>query len=297
MTGHVWRADVTLEMRRRLDKFLIRIADGLPHKDRQRILSRKFADNVEALCRSRMACKASDFDNEPHVLNTKGGAIDLRNGDVLPYRDDSGHPLRMHMKITRYKPIEGPMPLWMSFLETITAGDEERIRFLQRCAGYWATGLIKEQKIFFLWGTGANGKSVFLSTLAHVLGDYAIAAPVELLLRTRNERHETEKAWLMGARLVRMNEPSEGEHWHEGKLKELTGEEMIAARFTMGNYFEFGLQCKFVISGNNEPSFAQVDEAIRRRFVLVPFQVEIPERERDTDLYDKLKSEGNSILW
>jgi putative DNA primase/helicase len=100
----------------------------------------------------------------------------------------------------------------------------------------------------------------------------------------------------MGARLVRMSEPSEGERWHEGKLKELTGESIISARLMHGNYFEFPLQCKFLILGNNIPSFAQVDRAIERRFVLIPFKVEIPEHERDVAFAEKLKPEWPGIL-
>ena len=70
---------------------------------------------------------------------------------------------------------------WLAFLNDVTAGNEELQRYLARMAGYALTGATTEQALFFLYGTGANGKSVFLNTLAAVLGDYATNAPMGLV--------------------------------------------------------------------------------------------------------------------
>jgi putative DNA primase/helicase len=63
-----------------------------------------------------------------------------------------------------------------------------------------------------------------------------------------------------------------------------------------GDFFDFKPTHKFMIAGNHKPSFRSVDEAIRRRFLLVPFTVHIPEAERDPTLADKLKPEWPAIL-
>jgi putative DNA primase/helicase len=60
--------------------------------------------------------------------------------------------------------------------------------------------------------------------------------------------------------------------------------------------FEFVPQLKLMISGNHKPGLRSVDEAIRRRFNLIPFTVTIPAEERDKDLVDKLKAEWSGIL-
>jgi putative DNA primase/helicase len=101
---------------------------------------------------------------------------------------------------------------------------------------------------------------------------------------------------LRGARLVTATETEEGRRWAEAKIKTLTGGDQISARFMRQDFFDYLPQFKLMISGNHKPGLRSVDEAIRRRFNLIPFTVTIPEEERDQELGDKLKSEGPGIL-
>jgi putative DNA primase/helicase len=100
----------------------------------------------------------------------------------------------------------------------------------------------------------------------------------------------------MGARLVTAVETEEGRRWAESKIKALTGGDQIAARFMRQDFFEFAPRFKLVIAGNHKPGLRSVDEAIRRRFHLVPFGVTIPPEDRDKDLANKLKVEWQGIL-
>jgi putative DNA primase/helicase len=187
-------------------------------------------------------------------------------------------------------------PLWHAFLERVTAGDVDLQEYLQRVAGYCLTGHTSEHAIFFLYGTGANGKSVFVNTLVGMMGDYAITAPMEIFIESRTDRHPTELAMLRGARLVVANETQAGRNWNEARIKALTGGDRIPARFMRGDFFEFTPQFKLMISGNHKPALRNVDEAMRRRLHLVPFNVTIPVAERDLDLAEKLKGEWSGIL-
>src|SRR5262249_4902153 len=150
-----------------------------------------------------------------------------------------------------------------------------------RLLGYALTGLTIEHALFFLYGTGANGKSVLMSTVAGILGSYHRTAPIETFTASTSERHPTDLAGLRGARLVTAVETEEGRRWAESKIKALTGGDRIAARFMRQDFFEFTPQFKLVIAGNHKPGLRSVDEAIRRRFNLVPFTVTIPKAERD----------------
>jgi putative DNA primase/helicase len=98
-------------------------------------------------------------------LNTPSGLIDLATGEVFEH-----DPEFMISQITAAMP-EGECPLWEGFLDRITGGDTDLAAYLQRVAGYCLTGSTSEQVFFFLHGSGANGKSVFVQTLANVLGD------------------------------------------------------------------------------------------------------------------------------
>ena len=113
------------------------------------------------------------------------------------------------------------------------------------------TGLTTEQVLFFLYGTGSNGKSVFINTLVGIWGDYAAIAPMETFVETIGERHPTELAKLQGVRLVVAQETEQGRRWSEGKIKALTGGDKITARFMRQAFFEYIPQFKLFIVGNH----------------------------------------------
>ena len=214
--------------------------------------------------------------------------INLKTGREYP-----PDPLDYITKVagTELAPPGTPCPLWLKFLSRVTAINEEIIAFLQRFLGYSMTGEISEHSLVFLFGTGANGKGVFTSTITEIMGTYAIIAPMEMFVVSHGERHPTEIAKLRGARLVIAHETQKGRRWDESKLKTLTGGDKLTGRFMRGDFFDFKPTHKFLIEGNHKPSFSSVDEAIRRRVLLVPFTVCIPEAERDTKLIEKLRPE------
>lgn len=61
-------------------------------------------------------------------------------------------------------------------------------------------------------------------------------------------------------------------------------------------FFEYVPQFKLIIAGNHKPGLRTVDEAMRRRFILLPFTVTIPASERDSELTEKLREEWGAIL-
>jgi len=115
-------------------------------------------------------------------------------------------------------------------------------------------------------------------------------------MASRHDQHPTDLAGLRGVRLVIAQETEVGREWAEAKIKAITGGDPITARFMRGDFFTFTPKFKLVIVGNHKPALRNVDEAIRRRFHLVPFTVTIPPEERDQDLFDKLKPEWPGIL-
>jgi putative DNA primase/helicase len=187
-------------------------------------------------------------------------------------------------------------PLWDAFLKRITDGDENLQGYLQRKTGYELTGVTREHALFFSYGTGANGKSTFMNAITACLGDYHQTAPIETFTVSNQDRHPTELARLRGARLVTAMETEEGRRWAESRIKSLTGDDLVAARFMRQDFFEYRPQFKLDIAGNHKPSLRSVDEAIRRRFNLIPFTVTIPEQERDPELGVKLQAELPGIL-
>ncbi|HZL70376.1 MAG TPA: phage/plasmid primase, P4 family [Candidatus Limnocylindrales bacterium] len=190
----------------------------------------------------------------------------------------------------------GECPRWVEFLDRVTGGNLELQQFLQRMVGYGLTGSTREHSLFFFYGTGANGKSVFLNTIGELLGDYSKVAPVASFTATTTEQHPTDLAGLRGARFVSAIETEDGRWWAEAKIKSLTGGDKITARFMRQDFFEYVPQFKLIVAGNHKPGLRNVDEALRRRLHLVPFVVTIPEGERDPQLCEELRTEFPGIL-
>lgn len=240
----------------------------------------------------RHALSVDAWDCDPWLLNTPVGTIDLRTGETQPHLPSD------HITKTTGVSADHDMqtPIWDTFINRVTSGDDELVSFLQRIAGYALTGDTREHALFFLYGLGANGKSTFLNALIGVLGDYAVSSPIETFTEQKGQRHLTELARLRGARLVTSTETEEGRRWAESRIKALTGGDKIAANFMRQDLFEYTPQFKLIVAGNHKPGLRSVDEAIRRRFNLIPFTANIPAEERDTDLGDKLKAEWPGIL-
>jgi putative DNA primase/helicase len=252
----------------------------------------KTVASVETLARSdrRIAATVDQWDAGPQVLTTTAGLVDLKTGRSRPHqREDYA------TKITAAAP-GGACPKFMEFLQTIFASDQEIIDYIQKVFGYALTADTREHALFFFHGTGANGKSVLVSTMAGILGDYHKTAPIETFVATAIASHPTDLAGLRGARLVTAVETEEGRRWAESKIKSLTGGDRISARFMRQDFFEFVPAFKLIIAGNHKPGLRSVDEAIRRRFHLVPFNVTIPPEKRDKDLANKLRTEWPGIL-
>jgi putative DNA primase/helicase len=258
------------------------------------IASAKTVAAVERLAKAdrRLAATIGQWDADPWLLNTPAGVIDLHTGKFRLHR-----PQDYFTKQTTVRPVQKcPITLWLKFLHQVTNGDAELAGYLQRWLGYCLTGVTREHALAFLYGIGANGKSTFLTAVTGAIGDYHRTAPIETFTASSSDRHPTDLAGLAGARLVTATETEEGRRWAESKIKTLTGGDMISARFMRQDFFEYVPQFKLLIAGNHKPGLRTVDEAIRRRFNLIPFVVTIPLPERDLKLSEKLEAEWPGIL-
>jgi len=233
-----------------------------------------------------------ELDADPWLVGCGNGAIDLRAGAFL-------EPRREHLITKSIGAAFDPAarcPTWEKFLRTVTNGDTELVEFLQSAIGYTLTGSTSEQCLFFLHGTGQNGKGVFSETVKRLSGDYGQTAPESLFTKDRNSSATNDAARLTGCRMAIAAELDEGAAFAESRLKALTGGDTITARFLHHEFFDFQPTHKFWISGNHKPTVKGTDFGIWRRIRLIPFTIRIPETEKDTRLADKLAAELPGIL-
>jgi putative DNA primase/helicase len=172
--------------------------------------------------------------------------------------------------------------------------------FLDTWAGYNALGLADAQKMALFYGEGSNGKGVWVSTKAWILGDYAWATGIETFIDAGKQRKGSDAspdlAALAGRRMVHANEPEDQSRFSDGLIKSLTSDEPKGGvRELLKPPFELIITFKNTVMANNMPKIG-TDHGIQRRVQVVPWTIIIPDEEQDLRLKDKLKEEASGIL-
>lgn len=244
------------------------------------------------VARDQMLCDFSRFDADPVLFNVSNGTLNLGTGLLQPHA-----PSNYCAKIAPviFDP-DATCPGWLAFVDAVMAGNVALVEFLQRAVGYLLSGLTTEQVVFFFHGPGANGKSVFREVVRAVMGEYATVTPEATIRGGSGGSIPNDIARLPGARMVAVSEISDGMKLNEGRIKDLSGGDTVAARYLHREYFEFVPQLKLVLTGNHKPEITGTDDGIWRRMLLVPFVVQIPVKDRDPRLLEKLKDESAGIL-
>ncbi len=301
-----WRPDADMAIYRAATEFVrqqqhdaLEIADRHERKDAvafaMKAESPTALDNLVKCAKwnPTFADKGENWDTDPWLLAVNNGIIDLRTGVLRP-----GSPAdRITLKCSvDYKP-SAPCERWWKFLSEIFGADEELVDFVWRLCGYILTGQTTERIVPMFYGRGANGKSVFLNVLATILGDYAFALPFSSLQFQKQEGIPNDLAALVGRRLVTMIEANDGLRLNEAKLKTLSGNDRISARFLHGEFFTFQPVAKFVLAMNHKPIAKDDSPGFWDRIRLVPFLHTFPAGARDETLQSRLiQTEGEGIL-
>jgi len=231
-----------------------------------------------------IAARAADFDKNPWLLNLLNGTLDLQADTLRAHRRED--------LITKLAPVtfdpSATAPTFEAMVNRIFDNRIALIAFVQRFVGHALTGLTTEQVLLLLHGIGANGKTTFVELIRALLGDYAQTADFGTFLAHDQVTVRNDLARLVGARLVSAVEMSRGGRLDESVVKQVTGGDMITARFLFREHFEFRPAFKLVLVSNHKPRIGGTDYAIWRRVRLVPFDVIIPEDERDPLLLQRI---------
>lgn len=177
-----------------------------------------------------MTVQLSDFDSDPMLLGVANGVLNLGDWTMLPAAPDALVSKRCNVA---YDPT-AQCARFRQFLVEVQP-EKEMHGFLRRLMGYCLTGAVDEQMFAFIYGLGANGKSVFIE-LAWMLGDYAHKISTEMLMHhQRNPQGPSpDIVSLRGRRFVYANETEEGGRLAEVRIKDLTGGDTLTGRVPYG---------------------------------------------------------------
>jgi putative DNA primase/helicase len=220
------------------------------------------------------------FDANPWLLGVQNGVLCLKTGLLIPPSPDQ---MVARQSKASFDP-NATAPRWEGFLDRVQPDPAVRA-FLARAVGYTLTGSVDEERLFFLVGIGANGKSVFGNVIEALLGEFAQAVGSKLLIKSHNA-NEADRLVprLVGARLAQANETGQGDIWDDQRIKELASRERISTRELYGSAFSFMPTHKLWIRGNHLPGVHDAGDGFWRRLVPIPFDVQIPPSERVGDL-------------
>jgi len=189
---------------------------------------------------------------------------------------------------------------WLKFLNRIFDNDQAMITFLRRAVGSSLTGSVRDQKMFLCYGTGANGKSVFLNTLNELFGAYSSSATPGAFdeRRANSGGPRDDLARLRGVRMVITTENKKGTELDAEGIKRMTGGDEIVARHLYGREFIYQPQFKIWFAANTLPPITEATHGIWRRVLRLNFKVKIPEHEQiDYDqMMENLRAEHKGIL-
>jgi putative DNA primase/helicase len=247
-----------------------------------------------ANCEPAMVCRADQLDRDDFLFNTPAGTVDLRTGAMRAHRRED-----FITKSAGAAPNDGPSPVFDQFLSDVTCGDTALADYLQIALGAILSGAVSDHWLMFWYGHGRNGKNTLGDLVAGLLGDYAKAVPAQTLMAdAHGNRHPTEVANLRGLRLAVSSEIGEGESWNEARLKEMTGDATLSARFMRGDFFEFRRTHKHLVFGNHRPLLRVVDRGIVARLHIVPFRAtfSVGAGNLDPDMPAKLRAEAGAVL-
>jgi putative DNA primase/helicase len=220
--------------------------------------------------------------------------INLQNGTYVI--SDSKNKLQNFQRsdfLTYQLPFEfderAEAPLFKQYLDRLLP-DVVLQKILAQFIGYIFVSNLKLEKALLLYGSGANGKSVFFDIIQALLGENNISN-----FTLESLGHEYYRA-LLSNKLLNYGSEING-NIKADLIKQLISGEPITARLPYGTPFTIQNCAKLCFNANELPREIEHSEAYFRRFIIIPFNVTIPEGEQDHELSKKIiKNELSGVL-
>lgn len=252
----------------------------------QKLDQRKYRDLMvkDAASDPAVTVDMSAFDRDKFLFNCHNGTINLLTGEFKAH-----DPADMLTKMTEvdYVP-DAVCDRWLSFMDEVMEGDKGRIRYLQKAIGYAMSGDTRLECMFILYGaTSRNGKGTTMETILRILGEYGRTAKPDMLSKkgfADSSGPSEDVARLNGARMVNVSEPEKSMQIDASLTKQMTGNNILTARFLRENSFEFKPQFKLFIDTNHLPQISDMTLFESDRIKIIPFNRHFTAEERDIDL-------------
>ncbi|MEI8032379.1 MAG: phage/plasmid primase, P4 family [Chlorobiaceae bacterium] len=242
----------------------------------------KFRDELLKQFQSAAHLSVPEIDPETTLINLANGTYEIKM---------AGHMLREFMPsdfMTYCLPFafdEGAeCPLFKDYLNRVLPDRESQMALAEYC-GYIFVRL-KLEKVLLLYGSGANGKSVFYEVLTALLGPQNCSGySLSSLTDSRSGYHRAKLA----DKLVNYASEIHG-NLQADIFKQLASGEPVEARLPYEHPFIMTNYARLIFNANELPRDVEHSHAFFRRFLIIPFTETIPADEQDIDLPRKIIS-------
>ncbi len=251
-----------------------------------------------------LSVKVDDLDKVNGKLNLLNGVYDVPSGRLLPKNLE--YFFTKQMNVAFYPSAK--CPRFEKFIKTAIIDEKGRtdydtIRTLRQFIGISLLGTRPIDKMLFLYGNGANGKSTLIKTMSHIFGDdsetgYAGKITFDMLSkgsRSKNLVDLSIMANLRGKRFIYSDE-YDNQHLSTANLKGVTTREKQFAKRYHKDVFLFSLDGMVILTSNYKPHITESDRGTWRRLVIVEFRHDFGDHREPDKVINELLVEKSGIL-
>lgn len=245
---------------------------GIPYKTR-------YKNEILDYIKTENIVDRDEINPPKNLLNLNNGIYDVNTQKLMPHNPSFYFLYKIPWD---YKP-KAKCPKIMRYLESTLK--PEFIGLTQEIFGYCLMFDYRHAAIFYLYGTGGNGKKIWTKMLEHMLGAKNVAnKSIDSLIRFRFT-----SALLYGKLANICGELTTSVLSDTDMLKSLSGGDSIQAEFKGKDGFDFENRAKIITACNSIPYCKDMTDGWYQRQYILPFLQKFRHtKQEDTELLDKL---------
>lgn len=219
----------------------------------------------------------------------------IQTGEKLPFRFDVVPRIKYNLSMCDSGPVSTPPPKFADFVQQITAQDEEYEKFLYRFLARLVSPMdYGDYNGAFLYGSGANGKSILLELIRSFYQKEDVSTKNLTDLNSRFGRSGLDRKHMIISHESSKVPPSSTAL---STLKSILTDKNVHIEEKGEDGRDAHVDLKVMMASNEKITFDQENQvAMKRRIVVLPFTYIVPAEQRDPNLLDKLKEEREEIM-
>lgn len=236
----------------------------------------------------REATIVNEMNIEKNFINLTNGMLDLQHFELVNHSPSYLSTVQLPIA---FNP-NARAPKFARFIQEIALSNQSLMRVLQEFVGYAISGETKAEKAFYLYGGGANGKSVLATVITKLVGqEYVSTIP----LAEFGQRFGLESLINKTVNIAAENELG-GKAFKTENFKAIVSGDLINIELKYRSSISYKPYCKLVFLVNNLPDSMDVTSGYFRKLMIIPFKRTFKPEERNVNLTNELIDELPGIL-